>query len=104
MKSIHHYLLLATALAIGLPAQAASAQTATWNAATGFWSNHLNWNPAVVPDGPSFDVIFNNGGSLMLDGSPNFGSYSQTGGTLTVLGVQGLVVSTNGNSGTLDGG
>jgi hypothetical protein len=104
MKTLHSCLLLVTALALGLLAHTASAQTATWNAATGFWSNALNWNPAVVPNGPSFDVIFNNGGSLMLDGSPNFGSYSQTGGTLTVLGVQGLVVSTNGNSGTLDGG
>ncbi len=104
MKTIHSYLLFSTALAMGLLAHTASAQTATWNAATGNWSNALNWNPAVDPNSPSFDVIFNNGGSLTLDSSRNIGSYNQTGGTLTVAGGQSLVVWTSGSSGTLDGG
>jgi len=104
MKTIRSYLLLITALALGLLVHAASAQTATWNATSGNWSNASNWNPTVDPNSPSFDVIFNNGGSLVLDSSRNIGSYSQTGGTLTVAGGQSLVVWTSGSSGTLDGG
>ena len=103
MKAIHSY-LLSTAFAIGLLAQAASAQTATWNATSGNWSTAVDWNPPVDPDNLNFDVIFNNGGSLTLDASRNIGSYNQTGGTLTVVSGQSLVVWTGGSSSALDGG
>jgi hypothetical protein len=101
MKAIHSYLLLVTAFAIGLLAQAASAQTATWNAASGNWSTALNWSPPVDPNGNSFNVIFNNGGSLTLDSARFVGTYSQTGGTFTITNGQFLQIS---SAGALDGG
>lgn len=101
MKAIHSYLLLVTAFAIGLLAHAASAQTATWNAASGNWSNALNWNPPVDPNSPSFNVIFNNGGSLTLDSARIVGTYSQTGGTFAIINTQFLQLN---SAGALDGG
>ena len=101
MKTIHSYLLLVAAFAIGLLAHAASAQTATWNAASGTWKTALNWNPQVDPNGNSFNVIFNNGGSLTLDSARFVGNYSQTGGTFAITNGQFLQIS---SAGALDGG
>ncbi|HEY8834063.1 MAG TPA: hypothetical protein VIM09_00645, partial [Chthoniobacterales bacterium] len=101
MKTIHSYLLLVTAFAFGLFAHAASAQTATWNAASGTWKTALNWNPQVDPNGTSFNVIFNNGGSLTLDSARFVGTYSQTGGTFVITNGQFLQIN---SAGALDGG
>jgi hypothetical protein len=101
MKTIHSYLLLVISFAIGLLAHAASAQTATWNAASGTWKTALNWNPQVDPNGNSFNVIFNNGGSLTLDGDRFVGTYSQTGGTFAITNGHTLQIS---SAGALDGG
>src|SRR5207237_3408335 len=101
MKTIHPYLLLVTAFAIGLFVHAASAQTVTWNAASGTWKTALNWNPPVDPNGNSYNVIFNNGGSLTLDGSRFVGTYSQTGGTFAITNGQFLQIN---SAGALDGG
>jgi hypothetical protein len=63
MKTIHSYLLVLT-FVFGPLVHAASAFTSTWNAASGSWSEALKWSPMGDPNGASFDVIFNNGGSL----------------------------------------
>src|SRR6476469_3158555 len=101
MKSIHSYLLVLAALAMGLPVHAASAVTSTWNAPSGNWSEALKWSPTGDPNSPSFAVVFNNGGSLTLDSARNIGSYSQTGGTLTMTNAQSLILN---SAGALDGG
>jgi hypothetical protein len=101
MKTIHSYLLLVTAFAIGLSVQAASAQTAIWNAASGNWSTASNWNPPVDPNSSTYNVIFNNGGSLTLDLSRTAGTYSQTGGTFAITNSRALLLS---SAGALDGG
>ncbi len=101
MKTIHSSLLLTAALALGLLAHGASASTAIWSAASGNWSNNLNWNPITDPNGTSFDVIFNNGGSLTLDSARTVGTYSQTGGTFTSAVSQSLILN---SGGTLNGG
>ncbi|HEX7516392.1 MAG TPA: hypothetical protein VF345_03805 [Chthoniobacterales bacterium] len=101
MKTIHSYLLLVTAFAIGPLVHAASAQNATWNAPSGNWSTALNWSPPVDPNGSSYNVIFNNGGSLTLDLSRTAGTYSQTGGTFAITNSRALLLS---SAGALDGG
>src|SRR5205085_9678287 len=101
MKTIHFYLRVLTLLAIGLLAHAASAFTSTWNAASGNWSEPLKWSPMGDPNSPSFDVFFNNGGSLTLDSARDIGSYSQTGGTFTIATAQSLILN---SAAALDGG
>ena len=61
----------------------------------------MNWNPITDPNGVSFDVIFNNGGSLTLDSARTVGTYSQTGGTFTSVVSQSLILD---SGGTLNGG
>jgi hypothetical protein len=100
MKTIHSYLLV-IALAFGLVVHAASAFTSTWNAASGNWSESLKWSPMGDPNGTGFDVIFNNGGSLTLDGGRTVGTYSQTLGTFTFGSGQALILN---SAGALDGG
>ena len=101
MKTIHSSLLLVTAFAISLLVHAASGATATWTAASGNWSNPLNWSPNIDPNGNSFDVVFNTGASLTLDSARTVGTYSQTGGTFTSTVSQSLVLN---SGGTLNGG
>ena len=84
MKKNKYKLLIGLLMVVLAWANAASAQTATWNVASGNWSNALNWNPLGDPSGPTFNVICSNSGSLNLDSSRSIGSYSQTGGLLTI--------------------
>lgn len=56
----------------------ARAQPAAWDApVTGFWNTASNWNPAVVPNGATFDVTIGVTGGLydvVLDINPALGS------------------------------
>ncbi|MCC6427842.1 MAG: hypothetical protein IT435_13610 [Phycisphaerales bacterium] len=69
---------MVSAAALVAACGSAHAQPADWaNAATGFWNTAANWDPAVVPDGASFDVTINKTGSLYdvtLDIDPTIGT------------------------------
>ena len=93
MKKLNYKLLTGILAAILACVTVASAQTSTWNVASGNWSNGFNWNPVGDPSGSAFNVIFNNSGSLNLDSSRSIGTYSQTGGILTIANGQTLSVA-----------
>ncbi len=101
MKKTNYKLLTGIVVAVLAGVNAASAITSTWNVPSGNWSNPLNWNPVGDPNNSSYDVIFNNSGSLNLDGSRTVRSYSQTGGAFTI--ASGLTLALT-SSGSLDGG
>src|SRR3982751_2513374 len=101
MKTPHFYLRFLTTFTIGLLVHAASAQTSTWNAASGNWTEPLKWSPMGDPNGNGYSVIFNNGGSLTLDAGRTVGTYSQTGGTFAITTGNALILN---SAGALDGG
>ncbi len=98
----------------------ARAQPATWaSAVTGVWSDSSKWNPAVVPDGPTFDVTIDAVGSLYdvnLDISPTVHSLTLNSAdatirlgnnTINIVGAyeqqSGLLRGTNGGGMTVGG-
>ncbi|HLO40508.1 MAG TPA: hypothetical protein VK176_05750, partial [Phycisphaerales bacterium] len=78
--------------ASGLAASILRAQPASWDQpVTGFWNTAGNWNPAVVPNGASFDVTISAIGGLYdvnLDINPTIGSLTvdSPDATLQLLG------------------
>jgi hypothetical protein len=97
MKKNNYKLLTGILVAVLAGVNAASAQTFTWSVASGNWSNQFNWSPTGDPNGTGHNVIFNNGGSLTLDGGRTVGTYSQTGGILMFTNFGTLLLNTGGN-------
>jgi hypothetical protein len=107
--------------ASGLASSVLRAQPASWDQpVTGFWNTAANWDPAVVPNGASFDVTIDVTGGLYdinLDINPTIGSLTvnsadatlQLGGnTINIVGAfdlnNGLIRGPGGGGGLTVGG